>query len=204
MRLNSSTLIFRLSKRAILTLFDMNCFTDILKSNKLINHVIDQYTQGRSFVKVMCMHTGNISPNEWDVYPSKRTVNYFFQTAPVSVPKVKTSNITVTLASRITGVPIVYSTVCSGPDQRTHQSSAPLAFVMGIHRWSAYSPHGVLIVYPPVSSGADQRKIKVPRHWPLWGEFTGDRWQRASNGESASIWWRHHDVFDFQCVFAHR
>ena len=37
------------------------------------------------------------------------------------------------IASQITGVPIVYLTVCSGADQREHQSSASLAFVGGIH-----------------------------------------------------------------------
>ena len=35
---------------------------------------------------------------------------------------------------------------------------------------------GISIVYPTVCSGADQRKHKAPGHWPLWGEFTGDRW----------------------------
>ena len=30
---------------------------------------------------------------------------------------------------------------CSGADQRKHQSSALLAFVMGIHRWPVNSPH---------------------------------------------------------------
>ena len=30
---------------------------------------------------------------------------------------------------------IVYSTVCSGTDQRNHQNSSSLAFVRGIHRW---------------------------------------------------------------------
>ena len=46
-----------------------------------------------------------------------------------------------TMASQITSVSIVYSTVCSGADQRKHQSSASLAFVRGIHRSSANSPH---------------------------------------------------------------
>ena len=35
------------------------------------------------------------------------------------------------MASQITSVSIVYSTVCSDTDQRKHQSSASLAFVMG-------------------------------------------------------------------------
>ena len=46
-----------------------------------------------------------------------------------------------TMASQITGVSIVYSTVCSGADQRKHQSSASLAFVRGIHRWLVNSPY---------------------------------------------------------------
>ena len=38
------------------------------------------------------------------------------------------------MATQITGVLIVFSTVCSGADQRKRQSSASLAFVMGLHR----------------------------------------------------------------------
>ena len=43
------------------------------------------------------------------------------------------------LASQVTGVSIVCSTVCSGADQRKYQSSASLAFVGGIHRWASYT-----------------------------------------------------------------
>ena len=46
------------------------------------------------------------------------------------------------MASQITSLTIVYSTVYSGADQRRHQSSASLAFVWGIpvtgelpHKW---------------------------------------------------------------------
>ena len=45
------------------------------------------------------------------------------------------------MASQITTVSIVYSPVCSGTDQRNHQSSASLAFVGGIHRGPVNSPH---------------------------------------------------------------
>ena len=45
------------------------------------------------------------------------------------------------MASQITGISIVYSTLCPGADQRKHQSSASLAFVRGIHRWPVNSPH---------------------------------------------------------------
>ena len=45
------------------------------------------------------------------------------------------------MASQITSVSIVYLAVCSGLDQRKHQSSAWLAFVRGIHRRPVNSPH---------------------------------------------------------------
>ena len=44
------------------------------------------------------------------------------------------------MASQITSLTIVYSTVYSGADQRKHQSSASLALVRGIHRWTVNSP----------------------------------------------------------------
>ena len=46
-----------------------------------------------------------------------------------------------TMASLITSLTSVYSTVHPGADQRKHQSSASLAFVRGIHRRSVNSPH---------------------------------------------------------------
>ena len=46
-----------------------------------------------------------------------------------------------TMASHITSLTIVCSTVYSGADQRKHQSSASLAFVRGIHRPPVNSPH---------------------------------------------------------------
>ena len=45
------------------------------------------------------------------------------------------------MASQITAVSIAYSTVCSGTDQRKHQSSTSLALVQGIHRWLVNSLH---------------------------------------------------------------
>ena len=45
------------------------------------------------------------------------------------------------IASQITSLTIVYSTVYSGADQSKHQSSASLAFVWRIHRGPVNSPH---------------------------------------------------------------
>ena len=45
------------------------------------------------------------------------------------------------IASQITSLTIVYSTVYPGADQSKHQSSASLAFVREIHRGPVNSPH---------------------------------------------------------------
>ena len=48
-------------------------------------------------------------------------------------------------------------------------------------QWHYYEQYGVpnagvSIFCLTVISGADLRNIKAPRHWPLWVEYTGDRW----------------------------
>ena len=45
------------------------------------------------------------------------------------------------IASQITSITILYSSVYSGAAQRKHQSSASLVFVWGIHRRPVNSPH---------------------------------------------------------------
>ena len=52
---------------------------------------------------------------------------------------------------------------------------------------------GVFIVCSTVVQAQIKENMKARRHWPLCGEFTGDRWipaQKASNTENVSIWWR--------------
>ena len=41
---------------------------------------------------------------------------------------------------------------------------------------------GVSIVYSTISPGADQRKHQS-LYWPMWGEFTGDRWIPHTKGQ---------------------
>ena len=51
------------------------------------------------------------------------------------------------------------------------------------------------VVYSTVIQTQIKENIKAPRHWPLYGEFTGTGEfpaQMASNAENVSIWWRHH------------
>ena len=79
------------------------------------------------------------------------------------------------IASQITSLTIVYSTVCSDPDKKKHQSSASLTFVWGIHRRPVNSPHKwpVTRKMSPFDDvimalwrhGGD--KIVVSSHWAL-------------------------------------
>ena len=62
---------------------------------------------------------------------------FLFTTSPIHYDDV----IMGAMASQITSLPIVYSTVYSDADQRKHQSPASLAFVWGLHRGPVNSPH---------------------------------------------------------------
>ena len=74
------------------------------------------------------------------------------------------------MVSRITGVQIVCTTVCSSANQRKHQSSASLVFVRGIHRWPVNSPYKGPITrkmfpFDDVIMGRDSRWRNV---WNFW------------------------------------
>ena len=76
------------------------------------------------------------------------------------------------MASQITGVSMVCSTVCSGADQRIHQSSASLAFVRGIHRWPETFPHKLPVtrkMFP--FDDVIKRRFGLPAPW-LWYSST--------------------------------
>ena len=81
----------------------------------------------------------------WNSLARRETVHpKIFQNAPYSMPDLSWKHynyvIMCAMASQITSLTIVYSTVYSGADQRKHQSSASLAFVRGIHRRPVNSP----------------------------------------------------------------
>ena len=56
------------------------------------------------------------------------------------------------------------------------------------------------IVYSTVFFKAQIKtsKLRITHdHWPLWGEFIGDRWIpriKSSNAENVPIWWRHYGI----------
>ena len=109
-----------------------------------------------------------------------------------------------TIASKITSLTIVYSTVYSDADQRKHQSSASLAFVRGIHREPMKSPHrGPVICFHLMTSSfvlwIFRRTSKKTSKFRVTGLCAGNSLgtgefptQMASNAENVSIWWRHH------------
>ena len=75
---------------------------------------------------------------------SYELMNSLYEMCPCwmeDLPSHYTDIIMSAMASQITSLTIVYSTVYSRADQRKHQSSASLAFVWGIHRWPVNSPH---------------------------------------------------------------
>ena len=49
-------------------------------------------------------------------------------------------------------------------------------------RWRLESPASRLLTQPFIQ-GQMKENIKAPRHWPLFGEFTGDRWIPRTNGQ---------------------
>ena len=62
--------------------------------------------------------------------------------------------------------------------------------------WRLQLPTSRLFTQPCVQAQIKEN-IKASRHWPLWGEFTGDWWilpQRASNAEVVSLEWHHNGI----------
>ena len=78
------------------------------------------------------------------------------------------------MASQITGISMVCSTVCSGADQRKHQSSASLAFVRGIHRWPVNSPHKRAVTRKMFPFDDVIVKVLWTREISAQDEFLGD------------------------------
>ena len=118
------------------------------------------------------------------------------------------------MASQITSVSIVCSTVCSGVDQIKHQSSALLAFVRGIHQWPGDFPHKgpitpTMFLFDAVSmmsqlslphqfySHDDVIKWKhFPRNWPI---LRGIHWSPVNSPHKGQ--WRGAFMFFFICFW---
>ena len=95
------------------------------------------------------------------------------------------------MASQITDVYNVYSTVGSGADQRKHQSSASLAFVRGIHRWPVNSPHKrpvtrKMLPFDDVIMTKDTPYLALTSElWGVYCEDFGEKWPRYN---ATTLW----------------
>ena len=79
-------------------------------------------------------------PESWTI--TSLFLAEYIQSAPFVLWCIHYDEVTMgAIASQITSLTIVYSTVYSGVDQSKHQSSASLAFVWGIHRGPVNAPH---------------------------------------------------------------
>ena len=47
----------------------------------------------------------------------------------------------------------------------------------------AFQIAGVSIICLPFAHALIKENIKAPRHWPLWGESTGDQWIPLTKGQ---------------------
>ena len=52
--------------------------------------------------------------------------------------------------------------------------------IMGV--MASQIPASRLFTQPFIQAQVKEN-IKAPRHWPLWGEFTGDRWIPRTKGQ---------------------
>ena len=82
------------------------------------------------------------------------------------------------MASQITGISMVCSTVCSGTDQRKHQRSASLPYVRGIQQWPMNSPHKW-----PITRKMFPFDDVIMGYWQMLGEsltwVPGERFQNT-------------------------
>ena len=87
------------------------------------------------------LHTNNLSYSpQWDLNTPYHAYMYIKMKC-VCVLSHYDDVIMGAMASEITNLTMVYSTVYSDADQRKHQSSASLAIVRGIHRGPVNFPH---------------------------------------------------------------
>ena len=75
-------------------------------------------------------------------------------------------------------------------------------------RWRLRSPASRLFTQPFIQA-QNKENIKAPRHRPLWGEFTGDRWIPRTKGQlrgkcfhlMTSYWWWSKALVSYQICY---
>ena len=95
----------------------------------------------RSWISQQKLHLRNLWHEIQRIHSDHNKLHLQIQTHPYMWARHYSEVIMSMMVSQINGISIVYSTVCSGADQRKHQSYKSLDFVRGIHQWLVNSPH---------------------------------------------------------------
>ena len=97
-----------------------------------------QYRLNASLWNLYCLHPGNTTVLRLDIALIPAALCY----SSWACRLLHYSDVIMSsMASQITGVSVVYSTVSLSADQTNYESSASLAFVRRIHRWPVDSLH---------------------------------------------------------------
>ena len=67
-------------------------------------------------------------------------------------------------------------------DTSSYLSMCSITMTSQWARWRLKSPASPLFTHPFIRAQIKEN-IRAPRHWPLCGEFTGDRWIPRTNGQ---------------------
>ena len=104
------------------------------------------------------------------------------------------------MASQITSLSIVCSTVYSGADQRKHQSSASMAFLRGIYRWPMNPPHKRPVMFP------FHDVIMMIMFCPILqtGQVYADQNVTTTSCAIQSFRWAVEWINDYSCIFVGR
>ena len=68
------------------------------------------------------------------------------------------------------------------PAFRAGSYTYTITVTSGWARWR-FKPLASWLFTQPFIQAQIKENIKAPRHWPLWGEFTGDRWIPHKKGQ---------------------
>ena len=132
---------------ALLTLFagnppDFLHQWPVMRSFNTIRVVIMNKLLNSLFAGDLRRHDAHALPLKWNVRVFTMNMINNTQFARYGVIEIYYNDVVMgAIASQITSLTIVYSTVHSDADQRKHRSSSSLAFVWGIHRGPVNSPH---------------------------------------------------------------
>ena len=110
----------------------VNVSPKLIMEDNVINEKTSSYTVFPALSIVCCIRFAQ----------NKAILVHIHDAGVTPIPNSHYSDVTMgPVASEITSLTIVYSTVYSGSDHRKHQSSVPLAIVRGNHRWPVNSSH---------------------------------------------------------------